>query len=75
MNTMDGFPQMRVPAGIAVAFGAAALAAPAASAHPVDPEGARLVAPLTSMTASAKPAKAKPAKRRLAPRPKPALEP
>jgi hypothetical protein len=72
---MNGLPHLRVPAGIAVAFAMAALAAPSASAHPVDPEGDRLVVPPTTVTASANPAKAKPAKQRLAPRPKPALEP
>jgi hypothetical protein len=72
---MNGLPHLRVPAGIAVAFAMAALAAPTAAAHPLDPEGDRLVVPLTSMTASANPTKAKPAKRGLSPRPKPALEP
>jgi hypothetical protein len=66
---MNELPNVGIPAGIAVAFATAALAAPAASAHPVDPEDDRLVTPLTSVTASANPKAAKLTQQRLALRP------
>jgi hypothetical protein len=61
----------------AVALVATGLAAPSAPAHPVDPGGDRLVAPMASRTsagvATLKPTKTNPARPKA--RPKPALEP
>jgi hypothetical protein len=78
---MNALPKRRHATAVALALAVGALAAPAASAYPADPEGDRLVVPKTSPTPAetAQPKAAKPAKsakqRPIAPRPKPPLEP